>query len=228
MPPIHIYRQRSFAPFSIAYSSETFASLIHENHQISHIQYLLQGQHASLACFRHYLTTCSTIFSLEQTLRELHDNRDHVFAEFVTTDTINPLQPFLIQTRRRMHAPISITTNTNTDSVQSQPASQQNRRHTPSVAQIPHTHHDNAPLPITTLNPTPIVIHVPTSIPPASTSITRYVSPLVIQFNPCTSCRSANGHLPVVQFEARVFKISRGVVLRFLFLLLTSCQHISF
>ena len=32
----------------------------------------------------------------------------------------------------------------------------------------------------------------------------------------------------VVQFEARVFKISRGVVLQFLFLLLTSSQHIFF
>ena len=176
MPPIRVYGQRSFAPFPIAYSSETFASLIRENHQISHIQYLLRGQHASLARFRHYLATCSTIFSLEQTLWELHDNRDHVFAEFVTIDTVNPLQPFLIQTCRRMHAPISITINTNTDSVQSQPASQQNRRRTPSVARIPHTHHDNAPLPITTPNPTPIVVRIPTpSHPPVLALLAMYL-----------------------------------------------------
>ena len=71
MPPTHIYEQRSFALFPISYSSETFAPLVREDRQISHVQYLLQGQHASLACFHHYLTTCSTIFSLERTLLEL-------------------------------------------------------------------------------------------------------------------------------------------------------------
>ena len=200
MPPIHVYEQWSFAPFPIAYSSETFAPLVQENCQISHVQYLLRRQHTSLARFRHYLTTCSTIFSLEQTLWELHDNRDHVFAEFVTsrltTNTVYRLQPFLIQTRRRMHTPISIATTTDTNSTQSQPAPQQNRRRSPPVARIPHTHHDNVPLPVTTSNATPIIVCVPTPIPSTSTSVTHYVSPLVIRFNPCTSCGSTDGHLP--------------------------------
>ena len=83
MPPTHLYEQRSFAPLPISYSSETFVPLVLEDHQISHVQYLLWGQHTSLARFRHYLTTCSTIFSFEQTLQELQDNWDFVFVEFV-------------------------------------------------------------------------------------------------------------------------------------------------
>ena len=41
MLPIHVYEQRSFAPFSTAYSSETLAPLVRKNRQISHVQYLL-------------------------------------------------------------------------------------------------------------------------------------------------------------------------------------------
>ena len=192
MPPTCVYEQRSFAPFPIAYSSENFAPLVRENRQISHVQYLLQGQHASLACFHHYLTTFSTIFSLEQTLQELQDNQDHVFVEFIAADNIHQLQPFLVQTHHHMHAPISIATTTDTNLIQLRPASQQDRRRTPLVTQIPHTHHDNTPLPITNL----VVVCIPTPIPPTSTSTTRYISPLVIQFNPCASCGSADGHLP--------------------------------
>ena len=95
-----------------------------------------------------------------------------------------------------MHAPISIATTTDTDSIQSQPAPQQNRRRTPLVTWIPHTYHNNAALPVTTSSTTPTVVRFPTSIPSTSTSFTRYVSPLVIQFNPCTSCGSTDGHLP--------------------------------
>ena len=183
-------------PYSIAYSSETFAPLIQKNRQISHVQYLLWGQHTSLAHFQHYLTTCSTIFSLEQTLRELCDNQDYVFAEFVTTNTVNQLQPFLVQTRQWMHTPISIATTTDTNSILSQPVPQQNRQRTPPVTWIPHTYHDNAPLPVATPSKTPTIVCVPTPIPPTSTSVTCYVSPLVIRFNPCTGCGSADGHLP--------------------------------
>ena len=192
MPLTRFYEQRSFAPFPVAYSSETFANKRSENCQISHVWYLLQGQHTSLARFHHYLTTCSTIFSLEQTLQELRDNQDQVFTEFITADTVYRLQPFLVQTRRHMHTPISIATTTDTNSFQSQPASQQDRRRTPPVAWIPHAHHDNTPLPVTT----PAVIRIPTPIPSVSTSTTRYISPLIIRFNPCAGCGSANGHLP--------------------------------
>ena len=92
-------------------------------------------------------------------------------------------------------APISIATTTDTDSIQSQPAPQQNRRCTPPVTQIPHTYHNYAPLPITTPNTTPTVVHVPIPIPPISTSVICYVSSLIIQFNPCIGCGSADGHL---------------------------------
>ena len=118
MPVIQTYKQRSFAPFPIEYSSESFAPLVRENRQISHIRYLLRGQPAALTCFCHYLTTCSTIFTLEQMLRELRDNRDYVFADFVTPDIIQQLQPFLIQTCRRALAPTSIATTTDTSSIQ--------------------------------------------------------------------------------------------------------------
>ena len=66
MPPARTYHQRSFAPFPIMYSSESFAPLVREDRQIAHVRYLLRGQHAALARFRHYLTDCSTIFALEQ------------------------------------------------------------------------------------------------------------------------------------------------------------------
>ena len=194
MPPTCIYEQRSFTPFPISYSSKTFAPLVQEDRQISHVWYLLRGQHASLACFHHYLTTCSTIFSLKWTLWKLQDNQDFVFAEFVTADTIYQLQPFLIQSRRCIHAPISIATMTNTNLIQSCFASRQGRRHTPPqtppTVWIPHTHHNNIPLSVTT----PVVVHTP--IPILSTCVTRYVSPLVIQFNSCAGCGSADGHLP--------------------------------
>ena len=195
MPVIRTYERRSFAPFPIEYSSESFAPLVRENHRISHVRYLLQGQPAALARFHHYLTTCSTIFTLEQTLQELQDNRDYVFADFITPDVVQQPQPFLIQTHRRALAPASIITTTNTSSTQTQPPPQQTQRHTPTV-QLPQAQHDNLPITVTVPNVTPTVVCTPMPIPPASTSITRYVSPLVIRFNPCTSCGSAAGHLP--------------------------------
>ena len=100
MPPTRTYHQQSFAPFPITYTSESFAPLVREDRQIAHIRYLLRGQHAALACFHHYLTDCSTIFALEQTLQELRDNRNYVFADFTTPNVIYQLQPFLIQSRR--------------------------------------------------------------------------------------------------------------------------------
>ena len=119
MPVTRTYHQRSFAPFPITYSSESFAPLVREDQQISHVRYLLQGQHATLTRFRHYLTDCSTIFALEQTLQELQDNRNHIFADFTTPDIIYRLQLFLIQSHRRSLAPASIVTTTDTSSIHS-------------------------------------------------------------------------------------------------------------
>ena len=195
MPVIRTYEQWSFAPFPIEYSSKSFAPLVRENHWISHVRYLLQGQPAALARFRHYLTTCSTIFTLEQMLQELQDNRDYVFANFVTPDVVQRLQPFLIQTCRRALAPAPIITTTDTSSTQTLPPPQQTQRHTPTV-RLPQAQHDNLPITVTVPNVTPTVVCTPTPIPPASTSITQYVSPLVIRFNLCTGCSSATSHLP--------------------------------
>ena len=199
MPVTRTYNQQSFAPFPITYSSESFAPLVREDRQISHVRYLLRGQHAALARFCHYLTDCSTIFALEQTLQELRDNRDYVFADFTTLDVIYQLQPFLIQARRRSLAPASIVTTTDTSSIRPQPPARRPQEHTPTV-RLPQAHHDNLPIVITVPNvapiTTPTVVRTPTPIPPTSTSITRYVSPLVVRFNPCTGCGFANGHLP--------------------------------
>ena len=109
MPPARTFDNRSFYPFPIDYSSETFTPLVRLDRQISHVKYLLRGNPAAIARFRHYLTTCTTIFSLERTIHDLQTSRDHVFEEFVTPDVVRRLQPFLIQTRRRSQAPPSTT-----------------------------------------------------------------------------------------------------------------------
>ena len=96
MPPIHTFDNCSFYPFPINYSSETFAPLVRSDCQISHVRYLLCGQHAAQARFQHYLTTCVTIFALEKMLQDLQNSRDYVFAEFITPDVVHRLQPFLI------------------------------------------------------------------------------------------------------------------------------------
>ena len=107
MPPTRTFDNRSFYPFPIDYSSETFAPLVRSDRQISHVKYLLRGNPAAIARFRHYLTTCATIFALERTIQDLQNSRDHVFAEFITPDVVRRLQPFLIQTRRRSQVPPS-------------------------------------------------------------------------------------------------------------------------
>ena len=107
MPPARTFNNRSFYPFPIDYSSESFAPLVRSDRQISHVKYLLRGNPAAIARFRHYLTTCATIFSLERAIHDLQTSRDHVFDEFITPDVVRRLQPFLIQTHRRSQAPPS-------------------------------------------------------------------------------------------------------------------------
>ena len=206
MPPARTFNNRSFYPFPIDYSLETFAPLVHSDRQISHVKYLLRGNPAAIARFCHYLTTCATIFSLERAIHDLQTSCDHVFEEFVTPDVVRRLQPFLIQTRRRSQAPPStaiidnvrrqqvltpipthsITTSTTTET--SQPA--------PTV-RLPQASHDNVPIVITVPNTTPIVARTPTPIPPLLVAPTRYVSPLLTHFNPCAGCGSADDdHFP--------------------------------
>ena len=185
MPVTRTYHQQLFAPFPITYSSESFAPLVREDQQISHVHYLLRGQHSALTRFRHYLTDCSMIFALEQTLQELQDNRDHVFTDFTTPDVIYRLQPFLIQSCRRSLAPASIaTTTTVTDS---QPPTRWPQEYAP-IVRLPQTHHNNLPIIVTVPRATPVVTPVatrtPTPIPTTSTSLIWYVSPLVARFNP--------------------------------------------
>ena len=109
MPPTRTFDNHSFYPFPIDYSSESFAPLVRSDRQISHVKYLLRGNHAAIARFRHYLTTCATIFTLEKAISNLQTSRDHVFDKFVTPDVVQQLQPFLIQMRRRSQAPPSTT-----------------------------------------------------------------------------------------------------------------------
>ena len=76
MPPARIFDNWSFYPFPIDYSSETFAPLVRSDRQVIHVKYLLRGNPAAIARFCHYLTTCATIFSLEQTIHDLQNSRD--------------------------------------------------------------------------------------------------------------------------------------------------------
>ena len=204
MPPIRTFDNRSFYSFPIDYSSKTFAPLVHSDRQISHVQYLLRGQPAAQARFRHYLTTCATIFALEKTLQDLQNSRDYVFAEFITPDVIHHLQPFLIQTRRRSQIPPSATIIANIQRQQTQTPTPPTTTTTtvrtnqpiPTVW-TPHALHDNTPIVVTVPNATPTVERIPTPIPPPLVAPVRYVSPLLTQFNPCVGCGSAdNNHFP--------------------------------
>ena len=163
------------------------------------------GQHTAQAHFRHYLTTCATIFASEKTLQDLQNSCDYVFAEFITPDIVHCLQPFLIQTQRRSQIPPSTTVITN---VRRQQQTQtptpptttsttiRPNQPTPTV-RIPHALHDNAPIVVTVPNTTPAVVRTPTPIPPPLVAPIHYVSPLLTRFDPCVECGSAtDGHFP--------------------------------
>ena len=209
MPPAHTFNNRSFYPFPIDYSSETFAPLVRSDQQISHVKYLLRGQPAAIARFRHYLTTCATIFALERTLQDLQNSRDQVFTEFITPDVVHRLQPFLIQTRRRSHLPPSATVIANARHQHVQTPTPQmpdlpiaipttdRTNHPLPIVRIPHTFHDNAPIVVTVPSAAPAVVRTPTPFPSSTAPPVRYVSPLLTEFDPCTACGSAvDGHYP--------------------------------
>ena len=217
MPPTRTYHQRSFAPFPITYSSESFAPLVWEDRQIAHVRYLLRGQHAVLARFRHYLTDCSMIFALEQTLQELRDNHDYVFADFTTPDIVYRLQPFLIQSRRRSLAPVSIattTTVTSTNSTYSRSSTRRPQEHAPTV-RLPQTHHDNAPIHMPSPSLLPLSLVPPHRFqPPAIASFDMFPpsllgSTLAAVVVPLTTISLG------APTEVGVFRANRGVVLRF-------------
>ena len=206
MPPTRTFDNHSFYPFPIDYSSESFAPLVRSDRQISHVKYLLQGNHAAIARFCHYLTTCATIFALEKAVFNLQTSRDHVFDEFVTPDVVRRLQPFLIQTRRRFQAPPSTTIISNIRRHQELPlipnlpiaalTITETTQPIPSV-RLPHASHDNIPIVIPAPNTTPIIIRPDTPIPPPLVIPPRYVSPLLPTFNPCPGCASADdNHFP--------------------------------
>ena len=157
-----------------------------------------------MARFQHYLTTCSTIFALEQTLQDLRNSRDYIFAEFVTPDVVHRLQPFLIQTRHRSQVPPSTAVIANARRQQIQTLTPLTtttttigtNQPTPTV-QIPHAFHDNTPIVVTVPNVTPIIERTPTPIPPLLVAPVQYVSPILTQFDPCIGCGSAiDGHFP--------------------------------
>ena len=201
MPPARTFNNRSFYPFPIDYSSESFAPLVRSDRQISHVKYLLCGNHAAIARFRHYLTTCATIFTLEKTISDLQNSRDHVFEEFVTPDVVRRLQPFLIQTRRRSQAPPSTTIINNARRQQElppipvlplpSPPVTETTRPIPTV-RLPHASLDNIPIVVPAPIETP-VLRPDTPIPPPIVIPQRYVSSLLPHFNPCPGCASADG-----------------------------------
>ena len=202
MPPTRTFDNRSFYPFPIDYSSESFAPLVCSDRQISHVKYLLRGNHAAIARFRHYLTTCATIFTLEKAISDLQTSRDHVFDEFVTPDVVRRLQPFLIQTRCRSQAPPSTTIISNIRRQQELPPVPTLPLASPTVTEItqpipavrlPHASHDNIPIVIPTPNTTSAIIRPDTPIPPPLAIPPRYVSPLLSTFDPCPGCGSADG-----------------------------------
>ena len=202
MPPTRTFDNRSFYPFPIDYSSESFAPLVHSDRQISHVKYLLRGNHAAIARFRHYLTTCATIFSLERTIHDLQTSCDHVFDEFVTPDVVRRLQPFLIQTRRRSQAPPSTTVINNIRRHQELPPiptlpitapTLAETTHPAPLVRLPHTSLDNIPIVIPASRTTPIITRPDTPIPPPLVAPPRYISPLLSTFDPCPSCGSADG-----------------------------------
>jgi hypothetical protein len=195
MPPARTFNHRSFYPFPIDYSSESFAPLVRSDRQISHVKYLLRGNHTAVARFRHYLTTCATIFTLEKAIADLQTSRDHVFDEFVTPDVVQRLQPFLIQTRRRAQAPPSTAIINNIRRQQDlpplpPPTTIPITQPTPTV-RLPHASHDNVPIVVPTSTPT-ADRRPDTPIPPPLIPPPRYVSPLLPVFNPCPSCGSAD------------------------------------
>ena len=155
MPPTRTFDNHSFYPFPIDYSSESFAPLVRSDRQISHVNYLLQGNHAAIARFCHYLTTCATIFALEKAVFDLQTSRDHVFDEFVTPNVVRRLQPFLIQTHHQSQAPPSTTIISNIRRQQelppvptfplASPTVTKATQPTPAV-RLPHASHDNIPI----------------------------------------------------------------------------------
>ena len=202
MPPARTFTDRSFYPFPIAYSSESFAPLVRDDRQILHVKHLLRGNHAATARFRHYLTTCATIFALEKTVSDLKTSRDHVFEEFITPDVIRRLQPFLIQTRRRTQAPPSTTIIDNARRRQDLPPLPTFPLPSPAVAEItrlsptvrlPHATLDNIPSVVPTSSTT-LVPRPDTPIPPPLIIPQRYVSSLLSHFDPCPNCGSADGN----------------------------------
>ena len=202
MPPARTFDNRSFYPFPINYSSESFTPLVRSDRQISHVKYLLRGNHAAIARFRHYLTTCATIFTLEKAISDLQNSRDHVFEEFVMPDVVRRLQPFLIQTRRRSQAPPSTTIISNIRRQQelppvptfplASPTATAITQPTPAV-RLPHASHDNIPLVVPASSVTPTVVRPGTPMPPPLVNPPRYVSPLLSAFDPCPDCGSADG-----------------------------------
>ena len=203
MPPTRTFDNRSFYPFPIDYSSESFSPLVRSDRQISHVEYLLRGNHAAIARFHHYLTTCATIFTLEKAISDLQTSHDHVFNEFVTPDVVRRLQPFLIQTRRRSQAPPSTTIISNIRRQQELPPVPTFPLASPTVTEITqpvpavrllHASHDNIPIVIPAPNITPTIVRPDTPIPPSLATSTRYVSLLLSTFDPCPGCGSANGN----------------------------------
>ena len=120
---------------------------------------------------------------------------------FITPEVVRLLQPFLVQSHRHAHPPISIHTTTDSGSSPSSTPLDVIQSPQPLVTRLPFALHDNAPLPPLPPYSSVPPVRPPTPIPPLS--VTRYCSPLVTQFNPCSTCGAAVDHFPGCELQTQ-------------------------
>ena len=160
--------------------------------------------------------------------RELHDNWDYVLQNSLPlTPSINS-NPFSFRPINECTLPFPLPPLLTPIPFYRNPSLSK----TDSV--LPQLH--EFPTPIMTMHPyplplwaksRPLFMFLPPSLPPA---LVLLVMSLHLSFNltPVPVADLLMATFLVVQFEARVFTISKGVVLWFLFFLLTSCWYIFF
>src|ERR1700679_1683695 len=181
------YQYRSFAPFTRRYTSISFASLVHQDANVSHIIRLLNGRNDSIAYFRFYLSLSNAIHNLERTLNVLYNDRNQVFETMTDDDFVRLIQPFLRhyarRTNRRPPQPSSSSSSSN----------RPRRYHTPPSSPPPHVIRQDTIIQDGSRDNPIVISRTPTPVP--STSRTQFTSPLAITLAPaCNVCGGRNTH----------------------------------
>ena len=184
------YRAVSFAPFPAAYSSISFSPLVYFPRSVNRVRGLLREHNNLLLQFNHYLALCAFVDQAEALLDNLQENRAEIFTAMATPTFIRLVQPFLIQHHRHQVAnrrPISVSSSQNSNN--RPPPALQHSPHRPLIDGL-----DDSVIPILSTPPTP-PRRTDTPIPGPST--TRFISPLMTNFQPCPRCGSnTEGHFP--------------------------------